>query len=270
MKSENLVQNDNLINLLKVPLGLSDDAVMQALTGGAINRSYYLRDESSEFMVKEFQGESSLCIDRQERFDLQLTLSDKGLAPKPIYLSTDTGVYVEQWIKQHRSQMLLIFDERHINSLARALTRVHKSNVKAKALDLPKDWSQYLTTQPNPTSVLIDGVKKQTQKWNASMEATPHNQVFCHNDLVWAHLCVSTDIILDWEYAGIGNRYFDLLSCVKVNGFNTKQHDLLLNAYAKQNNIPLKEVHEGCLQQTDFIELTYQLWHQAVGIMSKN
>jgi thiamine kinase-like enzyme len=270
MKPENVVQNDKLINLLKAPLGLSDSAIVSPLSGGAINRSYYLNDAFNEFMVKEFQGESSLRIDRQERFDLQLTLSNSGLAPKPIYLSSDTGIYVEEWIKQRRSEMLLIFDERHINSLAWALTRVHKNRVKTKPLDLPADWLQYLTALQSPSSHLVEEVTKQTQRWKMIAGSAPDDQVFCHNDLVWAHLCVPSNIILDWEYAGVGNRYFDILSCAKVNGFNTQQCDLLLTAYAMKNNISINEVNEGCLQQTRFVELTYQLWHQAVGITSKN
>jgi hypothetical protein len=269
MKAENLLQNDKLINLLKAPLGLTDSAILSPLSGGAINRSYHLNDAPNEFMVKEFQGESSLCIDRQERFNLQLIVSNDGLAPRPIYLSSDTGIYVEEWVKQHRIQLLLIFDERHINSLAMALTRVHKSKVKTKTLDLPADWRQYLTAMPSPPRSLIKEVAEQTAKWITSANSSPHDYVFCHNDLVWAHLCVPANIILDWEYAGIGNRYFDILSCAKVNGFNTKQRDLLLTAYAKQNNISVNEVNEGCSQQASFVELTYQLWHQAVGITSK-
>ena len=270
MKLANVVQNDQLINLLKTPLGLSDSVIVSPLSGGAINRSYYLNDASNEFMVKEFRGESSLCIDRQERFNLQLLLSNNGLAPKPLFLSSDTGIYVEEWIQQHRSQTLLIFDERHINSLASALTRIHKSKVKIKSLDLPAAWLQYLTTLQSPSRNLVEEVTKQTQQWKTITDSAPDDQVFCHNDLVWAHLCVPTNIILDWEYAGVGNRYFDILSCAKVNGFDTQQRDLLLTAYATQNNIPINEVDEGCLQQTSFVELTYQLWHEAVGTTSKN
>jgi thiamine kinase-like enzyme len=264
------VQNDELIRLLKTPLGLTDDAIVYPLSGGAINRSYYLGDDPNEFMVKEFLGESSLCIDRQERFELQLILWKKKLAPKPIYLSSDTGIYVEQWIKQHTSQLLLVFDDRHINTLATALTRVHKSKIKAKLIDLPKQWHQYLTTLVSPSLCLVKEVTTETEKWITGIELASHDQVFCHNDLAWAHLCVPTKIILDWEYAGIGNRYFDILSCAKVNSLNIQQHDLLLTAYAKQNNIPINEVYDGCLQQASFMELTYQLWHQAVGITSKN
>jgi thiamine kinase-like enzyme len=270
MKPENVGQNDKLINLLKAPLGLSDRAIISPLSGGAINRSYYLNDASNEFMVKEFQGESSLCIDRQERFDLQSMLSNSGLAPKPIYLSPDTGIYVEEWIKHRRIESLSIFDERHINSLASALTRVHKNKVETKLLDLPAHWLQYLTALQSPSNDLVEEVTKQTQKWKKTVGSAPNDQVFCHNDLVLAHLCVPTNIVLDWEYAGVGNRYFDILSCAKVNGFNTQQCDLLLMDYATQNNIPINEVNEGCLQQTSFVELTYQLWHQAVGITSKN
>lgn len=263
------MQNDELITLLEDALGLTGDAIVYPLSGGTINRSYYLNDDSNEFMVKHFQGEDSLCIDRQERFDLQLKLSKKRLAPKPIYLSTDKGLYVEQWIKQHRSQLLLFFDELHINSLATALTRIHNSKIKAKRVDLPGEWQQYLKSLANPPSFLVSEVTKATEKWVAAVEAFPGDQVFCHNDLLWAHLCVPTKIILDWEYAGIGNRYFDLLSCAKVNGFNTQQHELLLKAYAKQNSIPINEVYEGCSQQASFIELTYKLWYQAVGVTPK-
>lgn len=264
------MQNSELIRRLKTPLGLTDDAIVYPLSGGAINRSYYLNDEPNEFMVKEFLGENSLCIDRQERFELQLILWKKDLAPKPIYLSSGTDIYVEQWITQHASQMLLVLDTLHINALATALTRVHKSAVKAKLVDLPKQWEQYLTTLENPSLCLVKEVAKETEKWSTGIESASHEQVFCHNDLVWAHLCLPTQIILDWEYAGIGNRYFDILSCAKVNGLNTQQHDLLLIAYAKQNNIPINEVYDGCSQQASFMELTYQLWHQAVGITSKN
>ena len=264
------MQCDELMEFLKAHLGLTDDAVMYPLSGGAINHTYHLSDDAKAFLVKEFQGEESLCIDRQERFELQLSLSKKGLAPKPIYLSLENGIYVEQWVKQHRSQMLLFFDELHINALATALTRVHNSKVKTKAVDLPMQWHQYLKSLANPPSFLVDEVTRTAEKWIEQMELTPKEQVFCHNDLVWAHLCIPTKIILDWEYAGIGNRYFDLLSCAKVNAFDTQQHDLLLTAYAKQNNIPLNEVYEGCSKQAGFIELTYKLWYQALGITPKN
>jgi thiamine kinase-like enzyme len=260
------VQNNELVSLLIEPLGLSDDAILYPLSGGAINCSFYLNDDSKEFMVKRFQGEQSLGIDRQERFDLQLQLAKKRLAPKPLYLSIEKGIYVEEWVKQHRSQLLLFFDELHINSLASALTRIHKAKIKTSRVDLPREWQQYLTTLANPPSFLIDEVTKATQKWVELTEKSPEDDVFCHNDLSWAHLCIPTKIILDWEYAGIGNRYFDLLSCAKVNGLDAHQHDLLLGAYAKQNNIPINKVYDACSQQASFLELTYRLWYEAVGL----
>ncbi len=264
------MQSDELIMLLKAPLGLTDDANIHPLSGGAINHTYHLSDDANDYLVKEFKGDDYLCIDRQDCFDLQLALSKKGLAPKPIYLSIDTGIYVEQWIKLKRSPTVLYFDEVHTHSLATALTDVHNSEVQANFVDLPRQWHRYLASVANPPTVLVDEVSRATEKWFENIASYPEEQVFCHNDLVWEHLCIPTKIILDWEYAGIGNRYFDLLSCAKVNAFDIRQRDLLLTAYAKQNNIPIKEVEEGCKKQAGFIELTYQLWHQALGLTPKN
>jgi thiamine kinase-like enzyme len=217
-------------------------------------------------MVKCFEAEQSLCIDRQERFDLQTQLAKKRLAPKPLYLSAENGIYVEEWVKQHRSQLLLFFDELHINSLASALTRIHKVKIKTSRVNLPREWQQYLTALSNPSSFLIDEVTRTAEKWIEITESAPQDDVFCHNDLHWSHLCMPTKTILDWEYAGIGNRYFDILSCAKVNHLDANQHDLLLSAYAKQNNIPINEVYDACSQQASFLELTYRLWYEAVGL----
>jgi fructosamine-3-kinase len=68
------VQNDELIRLLKTPLGLTEDAILYPLSGGAINRSYYLNDDFNEFMLKEFQAKSSLWIDSQKHVELHLIL----------------------------------------------------------------------------------------------------------------------------------------------------------------------------------------------------
>jgi thiamine kinase-like enzyme len=264
------VLDNELIELLEKPLSLTGEAILYPLSGGTINRSYYLNDDSNEFMVKHFQGESSLCINRQEQFELQLSLSQKGLAPRPIYLSAEHGIYVEQWIKQHRSQLILFFDELHINSLATALTRIHQCRIKSSVVNLPREWQQYLTALTNPPSYLIEEVTKASDNWLASREASPENHVFCHNDLSWGHLCIPSKVILDWEYAGIGNRYFDVLSCAKVNGLNAQQHDFLLSAYAKQNDIPINKVYDACSEQARFLDLTYKLWYEAVGLEPEN
>ncbi|MDT0582918.1 MULTISPECIES: phosphotransferase [Alteromonadaceae] len=260
---------EELLTLLSEPLGLSDDALLYPLSGGAINHSFYLNDEKNEFLVKCFEGEEATNIDRLERFELQAHLAKKKVAPAPLYICPDNGIYVEQWIKQHRSQIPLFFDELHVNALVKSMSLIHKINVNTRVIDLPAEWRNYLESIPSPSSFVIEQVAAVTEKWNKQANEQSSSWVFCHNDLVWAHLCPPTKIILDWEYAGIGNRYFDLLSCAKVNNFNSEQHDLLLSAYAKYNEIAIDDVYQECAIQSEYLQLTYQLWYDAVGLQPK-
>jgi thiamine kinase-like enzyme len=260
---------EELLALLREPLGLSDDALLYPLSGGTINRSFYLNDEKNEFLVKCFEAEEATNIDRLERFELQAHLAKKKVAPAPLYICPHNGVYVEQWIKQHRSQIPLFFDELHVNALVKAMSAIHKININTRVIDLPAEWRNYLESIPSPSSFVIEQVANATEKWNKQSNEHSSSWVFCHNDLVWAHLCLPTKIILDWEYAGIGNRFFDLLSCAKVNNFNSEQHELLLSAYAQYNEIALDDVYQECALQSEYLQLTYQLWYDAVGLQPK-
>lgn len=260
---------EELLAHLQEPLSLSDDALLYPLSGGAINHSFYLNDEKNEFLVKCFEGEEATNIDRLERFELQAHLAKKKVAPTPLYICPDNGVYVEQWIKQHRSQIPLFFDELHINALVKSMSAIHKIKINTRIIDLPVDWRNYLESIPSPSSFIIEQVAATTERWNKQAKEESSSWVFCHNDLVWAHLCPPTKIILDWEYAGIGNRYFDLLSCAKVNNFNTEQHDLLLSAYAQHNGFSIDDVYQECAIQSEYLQLTYQLWYDAVGLKPK-
>ena len=60
-----------------------------------------------------------------------------------------------------------------------------------------------------------------------------HAPVPCHNDLLPANLIHDGERvrIVDWEYAGMGNRYFDLGNLSVNNGFNEADDEWLLECY---------------------------------------
>ena len=60
-----------------------------------------------------------------------------------------------------------------------------------------------------------------------------HAPVPCHNDLLPANLIYDGEAmrIVDWEYAGMGNRYFDLGNLSVNNGFNEAGDEWLLECY---------------------------------------
>jgi thiamine kinase-like enzyme len=54
----------------------------------------------------------------------------------------------------------------------------------------------------------------------------------CHNDLLNANFIDDGDIrIVDWEYAGMGDRFFDLANLSVNHDFGLEEDSLLLAAY---------------------------------------
>jgi thiamine kinase-like enzyme len=65
----------------------------------------------------------------------------------------------------------------------------------------------------------------------------------CHNDLLTANLIRSTDtegalLLVDWEYAGMGERFFDLGNLSINNGFDEQADRRLLEAYLEREPEP--------------------------------
>jgi aminoglycoside phosphotransferase (APT) family kinase protein len=245
---------------------LSSQAVLLPLSGGTINGAYHLRDGKKEYMVKCFEAADTVKIDRFERFELQRKLAKKRIAPTPLFLSEDGQVYVEQWVRQHRSQIPLFFDELHINHLAKSLSSIHRCDISLPAADLALSWEASLRLIPRANNYTIQQVSQASERWQNLRGVNETEWVLCHNDLAWAHVCIPTKLILDWEYAAMGDRFFDLLSCAKVNKFDNEQYDMLLSAYSAENGIALNIAYEKCAEQAEFVDLTYSLWYQALGL----
>ena len=68
----------------------------------------------------------------------------------------------------------------------------------------------------------------------AELEAAGQVPCFCHNDLVTDNVIVADDrrlYAIDWEYAAMGDPYFDLAVIVEEHGLDSAQCRALLVAY---------------------------------------
>jgi thiamine kinase-like enzyme len=67
----------------------------------------------------------------------------------------------------------------------------------------------------------------------AALQGPEHAPVPCHNDLLTANFLYDGERvrIVDWEYAGVGDRYFDLGNLSVNNGLSEDDDRRLLEAY---------------------------------------
>ena len=81
-----------------------------------------------------------------------------------------------------------------------------------------------------------DGYKpalRRARQIEAALHGPEHVPVPCHNDLLAANFirCDGGFCIVDWEYAGMGDRYFDLGNFAVNNELDAAGEEVLLDAY---------------------------------------
>lgn len=87
--------------------------------------------------------------------------------------------------------------------------------------------------------------------------------VLCHNDLHVAH--VRTDKrCIDWEYAGIGPRYFDVAMCITINQISASAHHAFIEAYAQSTDTDLAYVQQQVASYLRLCTIINQMWEQVL------
>ena len=232
------------------------------LNAGTVNSSYRLESADKCYFVKTFESDQIAKLDRQGLFDIQSALLSEQLSVKPIYLSTTNHFQIDQWLESKTLDQIDLSRHSVCQTLARTLVRIHASKVTAPTLDLPAQWQHYIELLGNQINAEdLRKLETYAQTW---FRACSINSVFCHNDLALSHITYGEPShIFDWEYCALSCPYFDLASCIAVNGLGQADEASLCAFYAQYSQYALSEVLSGVNAMKPLVELTYRLWYQS-------
>lgn len=241
---------------------IRSDFELKAFNGGTINSSYRLETSNQSYFVKTFESNKIALLDRKKLFDIQLELADKGLAVKPVYLSKSCDFQIEQWLETPTLDLANISNLNMTKRLAATLSIIHNTKINAPKLDLPRQWQHYMSLIDVPVlSSEQQVLDSYTAIWH---QACSTKAVFCHNDLALSHVTLAKPSkIFDWEYCALSCPYFDLASCIVINGFSSTDEASLCAFYAQYNEQRLSEVIANVIIMKPLVELTNKLWYEA-------
>ena len=84
----------------------------------------------------------------------------------------------------------------------------------------------------------------------------------CHNDVHALNVVDDGTLrLIDWEYAGVGSRLFDLASVCVYHRYGRAQRSQLLASYSQRNEVTVARLEQAC-QLFDYIR---QLWTRVRG-----
>ncbi|MDO6695773.1 phosphotransferase [Aliiglaciecola sp. 3_MG-2023] len=235
---------------------------LEPIKGGVVNLSYRLATQSGVYFLKTFELNHITPTDRQALFFQQQQLSELGITSMPIYLSKAHDFQVESWV-EHISLLKVNKPQNDkIQILAKVLSEIHALPTLATSIDLPKDWIIYLKAA---TVSDVDYWQQRIIDCKPSwIETHKSDQVLCHNDLAMEHVAMQEPaFVFDWEYASLGNRYFDLASCALINNMDYHEMMTLQHSYAQFCELSEHYVFEQFQTQFPIVQLTYDLWKEA-------
>ncbi|WP_368029201.1 choline/ethanolamine kinase family protein [Arcobacter sp. s6] len=200
-------------------------------TQGFNNISYLLKTSKKSYIIRVFKSNESVNISREFEFKTQKKAHKKDIAPKAIFLNSEFMIY-EYTKGIHKSEL----KSSDIKTLAKQIKKLHKIKTKAKTYDLKSDLLNYkkILKDKESKELISQSLKslKKLKKFKKELVLTHHdlnpkNIIFRKNKIK----------IIDWEYSGINDRFFDLAAvCIEFK-LNKKEEKLFLENYLEEINI---------------------------------
>ncbi|SEH57232.1 Phosphotransferase enzyme family protein [Rheinheimera pacifica] len=202
---------------------------VRALSHGASNQSYYVKTAQSEYVLRCYPAESTVC--RQQELRCQHAAAAMGLAATPLCLNNHYQVMLSEYIRGAEP-----FDyARHgANALLSVLAQFHQLQVQTATLDYSTYLPQLLAALPADTRVnkaLLAALRQAAQQ----LSSLEPDLVLCHLDLHQGNLLWAADALwlLDFEYSQQADSSLDLAAISLHFNLDKTAEAQMLAGYAR-------------------------------------
>jgi thiamine kinase-like enzyme len=243
------------------------DTKVTPLSGGITNLNYRVDADGKSYVIRiTGEGTDLLGIKRDVEHAANLVAGQLGIAPDVCFFIEPEGYLVTRFIKGKHIPPAEITTPDNIRRVARKLRVFHRN-----APELKGEFNVFRRVE-----MLTDVSKKNNckfpfdfdwvmQKMSEAQEALlrdPYTPTPCHDDLLNLNFMdeeVPGEIgemrLLDWEYAGMGDIFFDLGNFSHHHRLNDDQITILLKEYFGEMTtkhfarlklmMPMSEIHEA-------------------------
>ncbi|HYI35311.1 MAG TPA: phosphotransferase [Thermoleophilaceae bacterium] len=211
----------------------------EPLEGGITNRNYRATFAGSEHVIRLPGRDTELLgIDRAAEGAAASAAAEAGIAPPVTALLEDPPCLVCAFAPGRQVDEDDLRGPELLETLARTLATLHSSGASVPvAFNAFRVVERYEATARERGAEIPDDYSQAhacAERIEAALGgAGEHEPVLCHNDLLAGNLLVDGDDIriVDWEYAGMGDRWFDLGNLAVNNGLGAEEEERLLAAY---------------------------------------
>jgi len=208
---------------------------LEPLEGGITNRNFKVLVDGNAYVLRVGGKDTKLLgIDRRAEHAAALGAAAAGAAPEVVAFVDDIGALVTRFVEGRALGSEELRTPETIALLAATLKSVHDGR------PMPIGFDSFAVVAAYAGTAFARGVEIPSAYEAASEVAVrierlrgPQPLRPCHNDLLSANLIFdgAQVWIIDWEYAGMGDVFFDLANFSANNELGPDEDDELLRAY---------------------------------------
>ena len=215
------------------------EGTVEQLEGGITNRNFRVNFGGTDYVVRLPGKRTALLgIDREAECIANKAAADLGIAPRVAALLAEPSALVTAFVSGREMKADELREPETIAEVAHDLRALHDSGT-----ELPSGFDSFRLVEEyaetgrangsEPPDGYDDALKAAGAIERAIRDQPGHEPVPAHNDLLPANFLREGDRmqLIDWEYAGMGDRWFDLGNFAVNNELDDDQEAQLLEAY---------------------------------------
>lgn len=222
---------DDALRALEPQLGPPESAPVP-LDGGITNRNYRVRFRGRDCVVRLPGKDTELLgIDRRAERAATEAAAALGIGPDVIAFEPERSCLVTGFIE---ARPVTAEELRgRIGEVAAALRAIHSGPQLPATFSPFERTERYERTARERGGVIPAAYPKVRAIADEIAAVLDYEPVLCHNDLLTANFLDDGERlrILDWEYAGMGDRFFDLANFSNHHDLSVEEMETLLTAY---------------------------------------
>tara|TARA_R110001592_G_scaffold363371_1_gene685626 strand:+ start:242109 stop:242996 length:888 start_codon:yes stop_codon:yes gene_type:complete len=205
-------------------------AVVSILGAGLSNFSV-LVEAGRQFVIRiDGITPSAHGLNRQGEWRTLIAAHRAGLAPRPCYFNPELDSLVCDYLTPDEQQPV------DVNEIARLFRGIHQLPARHHRLDLAErilSYEKRLAHRHPERTTQLAAFRRGVSELLDSTDSDRQPLVLCHNDLLRANrLCSGGKLYaLDWEYAAMGSRWYDLAVVAAGDNLEPAAIEKLLEVY---------------------------------------
>ena len=209
----------------------------EPLSGGITNRNFRVRAGTHDLVVRCPGSDTELLgIDRDAEHEASLAAAAVGVGPEVVAFLEPGACLVTRFLAGRAPAEGELREPAVLSRVVAALRAFHDGPPLRAAFSPFAIGEEYRRVALARGARLPAGAElaaRVADEVRPLLVGPEHDPVPCHNDLLGANVLLDGERvrILDWEYAGMGDRYFDLANLAVNNGFGPQDDARLLEAY---------------------------------------